>query len=65
VPAAPAFCVQLESRRRQPKELHNMQTRYPAFHPEYWVYMLAAFVMVVFGALLYTVDAPINFSSWF
>jgi hypothetical protein len=42
-----------------------MQTRYPAFHPEYWVYMLAAFVTVVFGTLLYTVDGPINFSNWF
>jgi hypothetical protein len=47
------------------KEIYNMQTHYPAFHAEYWVYMLAAFVMVVLGTLLYTVDGPIKFSSWF
>ncbi len=42
-----------------------MQTRYPAIHGEYWVYMLAASVIVVLGVLLYTVDGPINFSGWF
>ena len=28
-----------------------MQAHYPAFHAEYWVYMLAAFVIVVLGTL--------------
>jgi uncharacterized membrane protein YidH (DUF202 family) len=42
----------------------NMQMHYPTFHPEYWVYLLAALVIVVFGTLLYTVDGPIKFSSW-
>jgi hypothetical protein len=41
-----------------------MQTGYPAFPAEYWVYMFAALVTVVVGVLLYTVDRPINFSSW-
>ena len=42
-----------------------MLTNFPVFHAEYWVYAIAALVMVVVGALLYTVDAPIEFSSWF
>jgi hypothetical protein len=42
-----------------------MQTRYPVFHAEYWVYVLAAVVIVGMGTLLYTVDGPIKFSSWF
>jgi hypothetical protein len=42
-----------------------MQTRYPVFHAEYWIYVLAAVVIVVLGGLLYTVDGPIKFSSWF
>ena len=46
-------------------ELHDMRIHSSAFHGEYWVYVLAAFVMVVFGTLLYTVDGPIKFSSWF
>jgi hypothetical protein len=46
-------------------EFHDMRIHSPAFHGEYWVYVLAAFVMVVFGTLLYTVDGPIKFSSWF
>jgi hypothetical protein len=46
-------------------EVHDMQTYYPAFHGEYWIYLLAAFVIVVVGILLYTVDGPIKFSSWF
>jgi hypothetical protein len=41
-----------------------MQIHYPPFHPEYWVYLLAALVTVVFGTLLYTLDGPINFYSW-
>jgi hypothetical protein len=41
-----------------------MQMHYPTFHPEYWVYLLAALVTVVFGTLLYTLDGPINFYSW-
>jgi hypothetical protein len=41
-----------------------MQTHTPTFHGEYWVYILAAFVIAVFGTLLYTVDGPIKFSSW-
>src|SRR5947207_11239619 len=46
-------------------ETYNMQTHYPAFHAEYWVYALAVFVIIVLGTLLYTVDGPIKFSSWF
>ena len=46
-------------------EFHDMQIHSPAFHGEYWVYVLAALVMVVFGTLLYTVDGPIKFSGWF
>jgi hypothetical protein len=42
-----------------------MQTHYPTFHAEYWVYALAAFVIIVLGTLLYTADEPIKFSSWF
>ena len=42
-----------------------MKTHYPTFHAEYLVYLLAAFVMVVLATLLYTVDGPIKFSSWF
>ncbi len=42
-----------------------MQTYYPAFHAEYWIYLLAAFVIVVVGMLLYIVDGPIKFSGWF
>jgi hypothetical protein len=49
--------------RRQ--AIHNMQTHNPAFHAEYWVYLLAALVTVVLGTLLYTMDGPIKFSSWF
>ncbi len=44
-------------------EFHDMQMRFPAFHAEYWIYVLAACVIVVFGALLYTADGPIKFSS--
>jgi hypothetical protein len=47
------------------KEAYNMQTHYPAFHAEYWVYALAAFVIIVLGTLLFTVDGPIKFSGWF
>jgi hypothetical protein len=46
-------------------ESHNMRIDYPAFHAEYWIYLLAAFVIVGVGTLLYTVDGPITFSSWF
>jgi hypothetical protein len=46
-------------------EFLNMQTWYPAFHAEYWIYLLAGFVIVVVGTLLYTMDTPINFFSWF
>jgi hypothetical protein len=42
-----------------------MQTHYPIFHAEYWVYALAVFVIIVLSTLLYTVDRPIKFSSWF
>jgi hypothetical protein len=38
-----------------------MKTRYPAFHGEYWMYMLATVVIVTFGILLYTVKEPIKF----
>jgi hypothetical protein len=42
-----------------------MQKPYPAFHAEYWVYIIAAFVIIVVATLLYTMDGPIKFSSWF
>jgi hypothetical protein len=42
-----------------------MQINFAAFDAEYWVYALAGLVIVVVGTLLYTVDAPIKFSSWF
>ena len=42
-----------------------MLTNFPVFHAEYWVYAIAALVVVVVGTLLYTVEAPIKFSSWF
>jgi hypothetical protein len=41
-----------------------MLTRHPAFHAEYWIYLLAAFVIGVVGMLLYIMDAPIKFSGW-
>lgn len=47
------------------KEYHDMQINFAAFHAEYWVYALAGLVMIVVGTLLYTVDGPIKFSSWF
>jgi hypothetical protein len=47
------------------EEAHNMQVHHPVFHAEYWVYILAGFVSVILGALLYTLDGPIKFSSWF
>jgi hypothetical protein len=37
-----------------------MQVHYPTFHAEYWVYLLAAFVIIVLGTLLYTMDGPIK-----
>jgi hypothetical protein len=46
-------------------EFHNMQTHSPVVHAEYWIYVLAAFVIVVLGTLLSTVNGPIKFSSWF
>jgi hypothetical protein len=46
-------------------EFPNMQTYHPAFHVEYWIYLLAAFVIIGVGTLLYTVDGPINISNWF
>jgi hypothetical protein len=49
----------------QQKDKDNMQINFAAFHAEYWVYALAGLVMIVVGTLLYTVDAPIKFSSWF
>jgi hypothetical protein len=42
-----------------------MLTNFPVFDAEYWVYAIGALVIVVVGTLLYTVDAPIKFSSWF
>ena len=42
-----------------------MLTNFPVFHAEYWVYAIAGLVVIVVGTLLYTVDAPIKFSSWF
>jgi hypothetical protein len=68
---SPAFCTHARylCARRDPfdrrEETYNMPTHYPALHAEYWVYALAIFVMVVLGILLYTVDEPIKFSSWF
>ena len=47
------------------KTKSNMQINFAAFHAEYWVYALAGLVMIVVGTLLYTVEAPIKFSSWF
>jgi hypothetical protein len=47
------------------KETYNMQTHYPIFHTEYWVYALAVFVIIVLGTLLNTVDRLIKFFSWF
>jgi hypothetical protein len=46
-------------------ESHDMKTRYPAFHGEYWIYLFAAFTVVGVGMLMSIVDGPINFSSWF
>ena len=43
----------------------NVLTNFPVFHAEYWVYALAGLVVIVVGTLLYTVEAPIKFSSWF
>jgi ABC-type microcin C transport system permease subunit YejB len=40
-------------------------TNFPVFHAEYWVYALAGLVVIVVGTLLYTVEAPFKFSSWF
>ena len=42
-----------------------MQINFATFDAEYWVYALAGLVMIVVGTLLYTVDGPIKFSSWF
>ena len=42
-----------------------MQINFAAFYAEYWVYALAGMVIVVVGTLLYTMDGPIKFSSWF
>lgn len=53
----------VSSDRRQ--ETYDMQTNFPVFHVEYWVYALAALVVIVVGTLLYTVEGPIKFSSWF
>ena len=47
------------------KETCSMLTNFPVFHAEYWVYALAGLVVIVVGTLLYTVEAPIKFSSWF
>jgi hypothetical protein len=47
------------------KEGCNVLTNFPVFHAEYWVYALAGLVVIVVGTLLYTVEAPIKFSSWF
>jgi len=47
------------------KEACNVLTNFPVFHAEYWVYALAGLVVTVVGTLLYTVEAPIKFSSWF
>ena len=38
-----------------------MKTRYPTFHAEYWMYVLAALAIIIFGTLLYTVKEPIKF----
>ena len=38
-----------------------MKIRYPTFHAEYCMYVLAAVVIVTFGILLYTVKEPIKF----
>jgi hypothetical protein len=67
---SPAFCIHARYLRARfdpfdrREETYNMQTHYP-FHAEYWVYALAVFVIIVLGTLLYTVDGPIKFSSWF
>jgi hypothetical protein len=42
-------------------EIYNMKIRYPTFHAEYWMYVLAAVVIVIFSILLYTVKEPIKF----
>jgi hypothetical protein len=42
-----------------------MQINFAALHAEYWVYALAGLVIIVVGTLLYTVEAPIKFSSCF
>jgi hypothetical protein len=47
------------------KDKDNMQINFAAFHAEYWVYALAGLVIIVVGTLLYTMDGPIKFSSWF
>jgi len=47
------------------KEAPNVPTNLPVFHAEYWVYALAGLVVIVVGTLLYMVEAPIKFSSWF
>ena len=57
--------VGLLPQRIENKEIRSMLTNFPVFHAEYWVYAIAALVIVVMGTLLYTVDAPIKFSSWF
>jgi hypothetical protein len=58
------LCV-LDFQLAKDSEFPNMQTYHPAFHVEYWIYLLAAFVIIGVGSLLYTVDGPINISSWF
>jgi hypothetical protein len=42
-----------------------MQINFAALDAEYWVYALAGLVILVVGTLLYTMEAPIKFSSWF
>ncbi len=36
-----------------------MANRHPPFHAEYWVYLLASVVIIIFGILLYAVKDPI------
>jgi hypothetical protein len=47
--------------RRARSETDIMKTRYPTFHAEYWMYVLAAVTIMIFGTLLYAVKEPIKF----
>jgi hypothetical protein len=59
---ATAFCMRVHATRARLDSLgtrnqraYNMETHYPTFHGEYWVYALAGVVIITLGIFLYTV----------